>query len=530
MSRLFLFLLFGCAEFGQHVESARILGVFPVAGKSVNILYNKLMTGLADAGHDVTVISAFENKRKIKNGSLTDVILTGFEEKYDVLLASMDMYNTPIQSPIWASHYMQKVFLHINNNTFWHPNVRKFLKEKNEFDLVISEYFWNDALSEFAAIYNCPLVIFTSMGGVNPWLGQMVGNPMPISYVPHFHANKDAFRDMGFFPRLHNFFYYLYDPIHNYFVGWPDHNELIREALKDIPEIAKNVQDVAELYYNPSLILLGSHSSIRQAVPVAPNVVEIGGFHIEPPKKLPKDLQDFLDGATDGVIYFSMGSHLESKSFSEEKKKIFLEVFRKTKLKVLWKFEDDLLPGKSDNVLIKKWLPQMDILAHPNVKLFLSHGGYASTLETVYNGKPSLMVPVLIDQLGNAQEATHQGYALTIPYNDENFSEATLSSMINEMVTNPKYAERAKSISEVFHDRPMKPLDTAIYWIEYVIRHKGADHLKLAGRLLPWYKFYMVDVLVFLISVIFIVIYLPIRLVKGLFTPKKSSKTKVKRN
>lgn len=64
-------------------ENARILGVFPLAGKSINILYNSLMRALADAGHDVTVISAHKNKIPIKNGSFSDVVLTGFFEEYE---------------------------------------------------------------------------------------------------------------------------------------------------------------------------------------------------------------------------------------------------------------------------------------------------------------------------------------------------------------------------------------------------------------------------------------------------------------
>ncbi|CAG9767914.1 unnamed protein product [Ceutorhynchus assimilis] len=520
MKIVLLFLVFAIVEFGKDVESYRILGVLPMAGKSVNILYNRLMTGLADAGHDVTVIGAYENKRKIKNGTFTDILLTGFVERYEAMLNAFDMFGTPTTSPIWENYKLHKLFIHTHNDTFWHPNVQTFLKENHKFDLVITEYLWNDSLLGFAAIYNCPLVVFTSMGGVNPWVNEMVGNPMPISYVPHFHADKGAFKDMGFLKRVHNFLYYLYDPIHNYFISWPDHSEIVKGVFKNPP-------DVAALYYSPSLILLGSHSSLRQAVPLAPNIVEIGGFHIEPPKKLSKDLQDYLDGAKDGVIYFSMGSHVKSKDFSEEKKKIFLDVFGELKLKVLWKFEDEVLPGKPDNVRIRKWLPQMDILAHPNIKLFITHGGYGSTLETVYHGKPALMIPVFGDQLSNAQEATHQGYALSIPYNDKNFSNATMSYMINEMLTNAKYTERARAISRIFHDRPMKPLKTAIYWIEYVIRHKGADHLKLAGRRLPWYKFYMVDVIVFLISVLAAVIYMPVRLVKSLMRIKD---TKVKRS
>jgi hypothetical protein len=42
--------------------------------------------------------------------------------------------------------------------------------------------------------------------------------------------------------------------------------------------------------------------------------------------------------------------------------KAFLEAFSKLKQRVLWKWENDSLPGQSSNLKLGKWLPQSDIL------------------------------------------------------------------------------------------------------------------------------------------------------------------------
>ncbi|CAG7824800.1 unnamed protein product [Allacma fusca] len=86
-------------------------------------------------------------------------------------------------------------------------------------------------------------------------------------------------------------------------------------------------------------------------------------MHCQPAKPLPKDLEEFLSGAKDGFIYFSMGSMVQSKDFSEQVKKQFIEVFSKLKQRVLWKFEAqfDNLPS---NIKVSKWLPQQDILGN----------------------------------------------------------------------------------------------------------------------------------------------------------------------
>lgn len=45
-----------------------------------------------------------------------------------------------------------------------------------------------------------------------------------------------------------------------------------------------------------------------------------------------------------------------------DKIQILINVFRKIKLRVLWKWEDDHMTDKPENVMIGKWLPQNDIL------------------------------------------------------------------------------------------------------------------------------------------------------------------------
>lgn len=55
----------------------------------------------------------------------------------------------------------------------------------------------------------------------------------------------------------------------------------------------------------------------------------------------------------------------------------------------------------------------------------------------------------------------------------------------------------------------MSPLETAVYWTEYVIRHKGAPHLRSAAVGMPWYQYYLIDVLfVILLTVATIILLL----------------------
>lgn len=52
--------------------------------------------------------------------------------------------------------------------------------------------------------------------------------------------------------------------------------------------------------------------------------ISVGGAHIKPTKPLPQDLQKFLDESPNGVIYFSLGTIIQSSKLSEHQKQAFL--------------------------------------------------------------------------------------------------------------------------------------------------------------------------------------------------------------
>lgn len=134
------------------------------------------------------------------------------------------------------------------------------------------------------------------------------------------------------------------------------HNKLVQKFFKGAPEIR-------ELYKKYlALVLVNSNPVINGAQPIVPSMIEIGGFHIDDPRALPKDVQDIMDGAENGVVLFSLGSIAKSSKFSPEKRNAVLKAFSKIKQKVIWKWEQDSFPEKPGNVYFFKWLPQTDIL------------------------------------------------------------------------------------------------------------------------------------------------------------------------
>lgn len=74
-----------------------------------------------------------------------------------------------------------------------------------------------------------------------------------------------------------------------------------------------------------------------------------------------QDIKVLLDEAKYGVVYVNFGSNVRSAELPDDKKNAFLNVFRKLKHTVLWKWEDEEMEEKPNNVVLRKWLPQKEI-------------------------------------------------------------------------------------------------------------------------------------------------------------------------
>ncbi|CAG9863751.1 unnamed protein product [Phyllotreta striolata] len=468
-------------------ESSKILGVFPTVGGSHYIMSHSLMKGLAEAGNNVTIISPHADNTLVKNGSYTRIVLKGFAENYQNDMKHLNLFevkdfNNHNQEAIFQKYMYQKTEMIFRDEGVW-----KLIESNETFDAVIVEQFSNDALKVLANVFGGHLIVFDPIGPFN-FVNRLIGNPTMVSYNPQVVSTFP--RPMSFKDRLHNLLLYSYEEVMNHFVFLPTQDRLVKKYFPGAPSIR-------DITTNVSLVLLNSHESTWQTVPLVPNAVPIGGFHIAPPKELPKEIKVFLDGATNGAILFSLGTNLKISDMDERRKSMFLNVFAKLDQRILWK-ADENISSLPPHVKIVRWLPQMDVLAHDSIKLFITHGGLLSLTESVYNGVPILAIPVYGDQATNANNAVKAGFGLSINYHDPDFNEDKLMLSITELLRNNQYKTNALKLSKVYHDRPVNPLDLAVYWVNFVIQHNGAPHLRVDGLYLHWYQYLLIDVIAYI--------------------------------
>ncbi|XP_041630373.1 UDP-glucosyltransferase 2 [Drosophila kikkawai] len=477
------------------------LMVLHTASKSHHVVGEALAKGLTAAGHEVTLISPFPQKKPVKN--LIDVDTPNTIKVMGVYKARI-LQNA--QKPLVIRYpYMHGMGLDLTEALLVAPEVQELLGQNRTFDAVICETFMNDAHYGFAEHFGAPLITLSTLGATG-WTSDLVGTPSPPSYVPHSLLPFDD--HMDFWQRAQNLGFQAYEYIYQNWVNLPRQEALYRKYFPS------NKQDFYEMRRGTSLVLLNTHVSLSNPRPYSPNMIEVGGMHVNrnDPKPLPVDIREFIEGAEHGVIYFSLGSNLKSKDLPEEKRRAIVETLRGLKYRVLWKYEEEDFADKPANVFVSKWFPQDDILAHENVIAFITHGGLLSTMETIYHGKPVVGIPFFGDQFMNMARAEQSGYGITVRYGQ--LTAPLFRSAIDRITGDPSYLQRVKVMSSQFRDQKETPLERAIYWVEHVARQKGAKYLRSASQDLSFVEYHNLDVLAAFFTVLSLVLVLFVLLVR----------------
>ncbi|XP_016948374.1 UDP-glycosyltransferase UGT5 [Drosophila biarmipes] len=473
--RIFV-LAIALAAFVGGSQGANILGLFPSLSPSHVIIQLSAAKALAEKGHNVTVVTVLKPTVTHKNFNVIQVPLTKEEsqQRSDAIGAISKSDNSNmILSLIRMSGQMDFMYYKMAE-ALKNDRVRDlYLNSDNKFDLVLSGYFMNDYQLAFARKVQAPVIVVATMPP-NQLLNPLIGNPLEVSYVPSINDSVEKGKGMTFRQRLSGFATSLFFEFFSY-LSERRNRYLYKDVFGDDP----NLPEYSELVKNTSLVFFASHAPSEG--PIRPNVpaaIEIGGIQVkDTPDPLPQNMAEFLGNATDGAILLSLGSNVKGSHIKPDTVVKMFNVLSKLKQRVIWKWEDlEKTPGKSDNILYSKWLPQDDILAHPKIKLFINHAGKGGITEAQYHGKPMLSLPVFGDQPGNADGMVKKGFGLTLSLltlEEQPFQEAIL-----EILSNPKYAQKVASFSSLYRDRPLTARESVVYWAEYVIRHHGAPHLQ----------------------------------------------------
>ncbi|XP_062715307.1 UDP-glucosyltransferase 2 isoform X2 [Aedes albopictus] len=468
-------------------SAADILMITMGGTKSHKIPFWELAKGLIPRGHNITFLSgfpadfSFNGLQEVTPSGLVEFIrnytnwdLLGARMRGDLPLSLWDVFRYSWQAC---------------DATLEDKETMDLLGRK--FDLLILDGAYPECALSLAYRLGAPYMYINTVGFYTGTMA-MAGNPGPYSVTPVFY--RPLTDDMDFFQRVMNSIFHLtIQPV--YVASMTLLQAIVRRHLgADIP----HVWDLAR---NVSFILQNGHATVTYPRPLLPNIAEIACIHCKPAGPLPKDLEDFIAGAGEsGFIYVSMGSSVKAANMPDHLRKLLIQTFSRLPYRVLWKYEanSSMLTDLPPNVRLGRWLPQQDILGHRKLRAFVTHGGLLSMFETVYHGVPVVTMPVFCDHDANAAKAETDGYALQLDL--ETLTTEKLVRGIHRVIHDPKFRNEAKRRQTLLKDTRTTPLETAVYWTEYVLRHNGAYHLQTPARNLSFFAYYGLDVICFFLA------------------------------
>nr|XP_017202998.1 UDP-glucuronosyltransferase 2A3 isoform X2 [Oryctolagus cuniculus] len=421
-----------------------------------------ILEELAERGHEVTVLTHPHTllidhwNPSALNFEVVDVpFVKENTKKNHAAMQKLPLNVSPLLLP-WQSiiklsdllRGMNKSFKLFCESVIYNQTLMKKLQETN-YDVMLIDPLkpCGELVAELLAV---PFVItlkFSVGGNMERNCGKL---PSPPSYVP---VTMVGLPDkMTFLERVKNAMLLVFSNLWIQGGDFQIWNQFYSEALGRPTTLCETLAK-AEIW------LIQTYWDFEFPRPYLPNIEFVGGLHCKPAKPLPK---------------------------------------------VLWKFKGKKPATLGANTRIYDWIPQNDLLGHPKTKAFITHGGMNGIYEAIYHGVPMVGVPLVNDQHDNIAHMKAKGVAVEV--NLHTMTSADLLSALRTVINDPSYKENAMKLSRIHHDQPMKPLDRAVFWVEFVMRHKGAKHLRPAVHDLSWFQAHSLDVIGFLLACVAAVI------------------------
>ncbi|XP_042619421.1 UDP-glucuronosyltransferase 1A5-like [Cyprinus carpio] len=490
--------VFGSAEAGKLLvipsDGSHWLGMKPIVeelgrrGNQVVVVVPEASLSMGPSEHTTTLTYPVNYTKAELEANLADQLNT-------ILSIDVSTDLAKFQSFIISLDILQTYLLRNADGLLFNKDLMKKLQDYN-FDAVLTDPF--EPIGAIAGEYLSIPAIYMQINlpcGVDTLASQC---PVPASYAPQPFTH---FTDhMNLWQRSVNLVRALLKPM------------ACRRLFTLADEIASRVlhrkTSTVEILSHAALWFMRFDFAFEFPRPLMPNMVMIGGMATKKPKSLSQELEEFVNGSGEhGFVVFTLGSLVPQ--LPEAKAREIFEAFRQIPQRVLWRYTGPVPENAPKNVKLMKWLPQNDLLGHPKVKAFITHGGSHGIYEGIFNGVPMVMLPLFGDQGDNVQRLVSRGVAETLSIYD--LTSEKLLVALRKVINDKSYKEKMTELSAIHRDRPIEPLDLAVFWTEFVMRHKGAAHLRPAAHELNWIQYHSLDVIGFLILILVTVIFVTVK-------------------
>uniref|UniRef100_A0A7E5A0M2 UDP-glucuronosyltransferase n=1 Tax=Panagrellus redivivus TaxID=6233 RepID=A0A7E5A0M2_PANRE len=372
------------------------------------------------------------------------------------------------------------------------------LKAQN-FDLVVLEWFEPCGYGVIQKI-GAKKYITTWSGDVNANILTSFGIKTHFSYSPGMMSTVTE--KMTFLQRVSNMFSYGFGKL---FVQPAMTGTVTKVIQKHYPDF-----DYDKAVAKSSFFLFNAEEHVSYVLPRTPKIINIPNMDNDKPKPLTGKISEIVESEkTKGIVLFSFGSVIQAFSMPSRVKEAFLGAFSEfPEITFFWKYEkpEDGTASNIPNVIVDKWLPQRDLLYHPKIRAFITHGGQNSLNEAAVAGVPLLSLPVFADQPTNTELIKYRGTGLGIDH--KTITKEKVVASLREILNNDKYREKAKLISRMIQARPLTSKEIFLKSVDFAAEFGETGTLSAEGANQSAIVLYSLDVIGFLFGVVVVVILL----------------------
>ncbi|XP_005180523.2 UDP-glucosyltransferase 2 [Musca domestica] len=505
-------------------HGTHVLAVLPSVWKSHYLFgYHLLEQMVQQRNYSVTLVSPYKGGGREKSSTEMDdprfkeIQIDGLLENWTEMGLSFDIEEMYSKSVL--EHFTRLMYATTSNTDalLQSPKVRELLHSQQQFDLLVVDLFLSDALMGLSFFYQIPTVVI-SPSGSNTWLNQRFGNSQNAALDP---SNFLAYsKHMTLWQRSVNTLMVMFEKLTYSFFHMISQQVVYTKHFEPLCQNSpwcNTLPDHKDLIQNLSLALINTHPVLQYPRAFLPNMLTIAGVHLKNDNDnelvLPTHLKEFIEEAVQGVVYISFGANVYD--FPQEKIELFLDVFETLpNMRFIVKYDEDepleMTLNVSSKVMVQNWWPQQAILAHTNVKLFISSCGFMSVTEAINFVKPILAIPITPEQHVLARNLQEQGSAFILNYNDLSYDQLLFA--INETLTNTKKYHDSLSVlkSQLTEDiLGLKPMDKVINAIEMTLTTKGLKYLKTHSHHLNFWSSILMDVMLILLFGLLAILAIP---------------------
>lgn len=149
------------------------------------------------------------------------------------------------------------------------------------------------------------------------------------------------------------------------------------------------------------------------------------------------------------------------------------------------------------NIMFSPWIPQNDLLGHPKTVAFVTHCGNSGQFEALYHGIPMIGFPLFADQYYNCERMKRRVFRVVLDFCTFDSSDILLAL---SNVTQNNFKQSIRKASYIFRHRLVSPIQKASYWVDHVVKY-GHQYIRSPSVDMPWYRYYLTDVIVFVLMV-----------------------------